>query len=108
MEFPRLVFKDGGPHDRHKGSYSTKLVEDEDEYSEALNDGWYASIPEAIENKHDESTEKALDIADATRAPSREELETMAKELELKFDGRTSDAKLSSMIDKELKEKKGE
>ena len=49
LDFPRLVFKDGGPHSRAGGSYSYKLVEDIADLSDALLDGWSKTLPEAIE-----------------------------------------------------------
>ena len=47
-EFPRLVYKDKGPHQRAGGSYDHKLVEDQESFDDALADGWAASLPEAI------------------------------------------------------------
>lgn len=47
-EFPRLVYKDKGPHQRAGGSYDHKLVEDQDSFEGALAAGWYESLPEAI------------------------------------------------------------
>lgn len=47
-EFPALVYKDKGPHQRAGGSYDHKLVEDQESFDDALATGWAASLPEAI------------------------------------------------------------
>ena len=47
-EFPRLVYKDKGPHQRAGGSYDHKLVEDQESFDDALATGWAASLPEAV------------------------------------------------------------
>lgn len=85
--FPVLVFKDGGPHQRAGGSYSYLAVEDEQDFNAAIANGWFATLPEAIEAKA---------ISDAQ--PTRSELEFKATELGVKFDGRTTDRKLGELI----------
>lgn len=47
-EFPRLVYKDKGPHQRAGGSYDHKLVDNQESLEGALAAGWYESLPEAI------------------------------------------------------------
>jgi len=42
-------------------------------------------------------------VPEDNEAPTREELETKATELGIKFDGRTSDKKLNSLIESKLK-----
>jgi hypothetical protein len=92
MEFPRFVFMDVGVHPRAGGTYSVMVVDDRDALDAALANGWYASMQGAIE---------APQVAD--NAPvERFELEAKAAELGIKFDGRTSDAKLSKMITEAL------
>lgn len=86
MMFPRFVFKDGGKLQREGGHYSELLVEDESAYDEAIAEGWFASLPEAIAGAaEDDSTTRA-------------ELEELANELGVAFDGRTSDKKLIEKI----------
>jgi len=87
MEFPRLVYKSPSVY---------KLVHDSVEFDLAIGDGWFASVPEAMAPKQ---PNEAADTAPATRA----ELEAKATELGLKFDGRTSDRKLSDLIDEAIK-----
>lgn len=88
MEFPRLVYKSASAHE---------LVQDETEFNAAIERGFFATVPEAIKGK---SAEKPEDDAPPTRA----ELEAKAAEMGIKFDGRTSDAKLSKLIDESLKD----
>lgn len=113
MEFPRLVYRSASDH---------LLVKDQDQYDDAMADGWYGSVPEAVARAHlpdvagvpqTESDRQLQEAAEAARlaaieaekqsATPRSELETQARELGLKFDGRNSDASLSRMIDEALK-----
>lgn len=48
MIFPSLVYKDTGPHQRASGTFDYMLVDDLAEFNAALDAGWYASLPEAI------------------------------------------------------------
>lgn len=87
---PRLVYRNNGPHLRPGGSFDYKLVSDEADHSEALESGWFDTLPEA------------LDANPETAAPTRAELEAKALELGLKFDGRTGDRKLAAAIESAL------
>ena len=70
-QFPVLVFKNNGPHQRAGGSYDHKVVESVEELDAALADGWYATLPEAIaEDKAVVAKESALTPATSVRAPS--------------------------------------
>lgn len=89
MNYPTIVYKDGGSHHRHGGMYSWKPVKDQAEFDAAVKDGWFSTLNEAIEGQHNEESEAG---------PTREELEMKAKELGVKFDGRTTDAKLAKLI----------
>lgn len=70
-QFPILVFKNNGPHQRAGGSYDHKVVESAEELDAALADGWYATLPEAIgENKAVVAKEPAPTPATSAKAPS--------------------------------------
>lgn len=106
-EFPALVYKDKGPHQRAGGSYDHKLVEDEAEFDAALADGWFPTLPEAIEGKlvAQEGTQELTntgvqgqDQAKDNEPPTRAELEAKAVELGIKFTDKTSDKKLGDLI----------
>jgi len=100
MEYPRLVFKCPGPFSRQGGTYDHTLVSDVDEHYIRLQDGWFDTVPEAIEGKAS-AQEEAPEVSQEA-APTRAELEAKAKELEIAFDGRTSDAKLLAKITEAL------
>ena len=93
-EFPRFVFMDGGPIQRHGGTFSQALVENQEEMDAALKAGWFATLPEAIEGAKAE--------ADANADPTREELEAKAKELGIEFSPRIGDVKLAERIQSAL------
>ncbi len=48
MEFPRLVYKDGGTEQRPGGAYSHMCVKNEADYLAALASGWHPSLEDAI------------------------------------------------------------
>jgi hypothetical protein len=98
MEFPRLVYRCPGPFPRAGGTYGTKPVNTEAEFDSAVADGWFDTLPDAIEGKPPVPVVPADDAP-----PTRDELEAKARELGIKFDGRTTDKKLSAAIDEPLK-----
>ncbi len=91
MQFPRLVYKSGSDY---------KLVSSADEFDIAISNGFFATVPEALAGK---AVEKEADKVDKS-TPTREEIEAKATELGLKFDGRTSDAKLLKLIESAFQE----
>ena len=99
MEFPTLVYKDGGPHQRPGGTFDYKRIVNDDQLAAALADGWFLTLVEATQPA-------AVDLAEIASnddaPPTREELETKARELGIKFDGRTSDKTLLSKIEAAL------
>lgn len=112
--FPRFVFKNGGPEQRAGGTYSHKLVNDQEEMDAALAEEWSATLPEAIEGRqpipeahpvvlvHTEEIAPLETIPEDDAPPTRAELEAKCTELGLKFDRRMSDKTLSKLIDKAL------
>lgn len=82
MEFPTLVYKDGGPHQRKGGHFDYQQVNDEQDYAAALKAGWFPSVEEAAAGKLNEAPKpvskaaakkaKALEEADATQQPPQE------------------------------------
>jgi len=96
MEFPRLVYKSVS---------SYKLVNDVTEFNAAINEGWFDSVPAALEGKRPQEVKKDAAEVPSDNAPvTRAELEAKATELGIKFDGRTSDAKLAKLIGDNLGE----
>jgi len=98
-DFPTIVYRSPGPHFGELGhTYESKGVADAAALTDALATGWHKTLPAAC----------GLTVAPAAvpsddAAPLRTELEAKAAELGLRFDGRTSDRKLSAMIEDALK-----
>jgi hypothetical protein len=96
MIFPAFVYKSPGRKGKVKGkTYNWMPVANDEELQAALSKGWYATRDEAFNPVKKEI--KAVVVEDAP--PTRVELEQKARELGLKFDGRTSDKKLLKMIE---------
>jgi hypothetical protein len=97
------------------GRYDTRIVHDEEAHGAALADGWHEDHGRARQ-AHDALLAAAAEAAAAEAAqrdaeelakllsapPTREEMEAKARELGLKFDGRTGDAKLLRLIEAAL------
>lgn len=110
MEFPALVYRDGGPHQRPGGTFDYRPVNDEQQLQAALAEGWHRSVPEALAKK------EAADVGNAAAGgvrvgqivedalgelmTSRQALEAQAEQLGIRFDGRTTDRKLAEAIAK--------
>lgn len=75
------------PLNLYKSAESFVNVANDEEKDAALADGWFLTVTEALAGKADDNS-----------APTREELELKATELGIKFDGRTTDAKLGKLI----------
>lgn len=93
MDFPRLVYRCPGPWQCPGGTYEALAVQDEADLAASVKAGWFATLPEAIAGES-QDVEESNDDAPPTRA----ELEQKARELGIKFDGRTSDKKLLANI----------
>jgi hypothetical protein len=81
-----MLYKPGSELQWEGKSYDTVIVEGD--VTEHINSGWFA-------NPLDCWAEPA---APDEAAPTRSELEEKATELGVRFDGRTTDAKLSKLI----------
>jgi hypothetical protein len=91
MDFPTLVYICPGDHQRLGGTFSTKPAINAKALATLLDAGYCLTLPEAI----------GRDVADVTddNAPAtREELETKAKELGVRFNWKTSDKNLAKKI----------
>lgn len=105
MTFSTLVYRCPGAHFAYAGqTYEYKGVYSEIELAVALKNGWFASLVEAVEfaNRADDAGPDELEEKADDAPPTREELELKATELGIKFDGRTSDAKLLERINEAL------
>lgn len=112
MSLPTLVYKCPGEHQRPGGTFACRGVSTDKELQAALTDGWHKSLPDAIDYFDGKLAPKSIEpittdllkeaVDDAP--PTREELEAQATELEIKFDGRTTDAVLTKKIEEAMAE----
>lgn len=93
-----MLFKVPGPH-LADGVMFEYIVVPDDQDDATAEAGWFKSLPEAAEAAKVHAPDVVGDDAPATRA----ELEQKAADLGLKFDGRTTDAKLAERIAEALK-----
>jgi hypothetical protein len=102
QRFPQMLYRAGGSEEIHGGRFATLIVADESALSAALADGWRETTGAALEALHVSPDAPATEPADDA-PPTRDELEQKARELGIKFDGRTGDKKLASLIAEKLK-----
>jgi hypothetical protein len=108
MEFPRFVYLSPGNFGRGKSTYRYVSVSSLEEHDAYLAQGWSTSADLAIERANAPTPAPtpapapapapAPVVPDDNAPPTRAELETKARELGLKFDGRTSDRTLLRRI----------
>lgn len=104
-DYPIFVYRKA-EKDREDGSaFDTKTIFNDYELAGAILMGWHYDVLSALspEDKPSAGADNVVNPADDNLPPTRDELELKASELGLKFDGRTSDRKLSAMIDEALK-----
>lgn len=95
MEFePTIVYKDKGHYQRPGGTFDYKGVSTKEQFDAALAAGWLASYAEIFG--------PVAAVEDDAAMPTRDELEQKAKELGIKFDGRTTDKRLSELVANKL------
>jgi hypothetical protein len=97
-DFPRMIYKTGGPEEIHGGRFHTLIVHGADELDAALAAGWFLSTPEAAEA----AAPKATTMPDDNAPASRAELEQKATELGIEFSPRIGDVKLAERIEAAL------
>lgn len=96
-----MLFKVPGPH-LADGVMFEYIVVPDDQDDATADAGWFKSLPEAAEAAEVAKAPVAEVVGDDAPA-TREELEQKANDLGLKFDGRTTDAKLAERIAEALK-----
>jgi hypothetical protein len=86
-----IVYKIPGKNHGPMGkTYDWKPVKSKDEFNQAMKDGWFDTLDEAINGR-------IIDVE-----PTREEMNKKAKELGLKYGPNTSDANLLKLINDEV------
>lgn len=99
MEFPSLVFRCPGEHFAHDGeTYKYSPVNSQSELDDKLASGWSKTLVEAVAARKNPQAPTNPNVVQDNAPPTREEMEQKAQELKIKFDGRTSDAKLLKLI----------
>lgn len=97
MKQATMLYKHGGEHKIHGSNFDYVIVDAaiDGEIERHLEDGWHMTTHEAKE---------AAGELDDNDPITRSELEAKATELDIKFDGRTSDKKLLILINQKLGE----
>lgn len=105
-DYPKYVYRKTSFKREDGSAFDTLLVNSDDEFASALKNGWHNDVISALTPKNqlariddDVSAVLADDVP-----PTRAELELKAVELGIKFDGRTTDRKLSVLISEALGE----
>lgn len=63
MNFPTFVYKTPGQHSGNGFTYSYKIVKNEEEVAEMLEEGYFVTLPEAIEKKSKQIEEVKIETA---------------------------------------------
>ena len=102
-----MLYKAPGPHqiDNRMVDY---IIVDMDQDDEFVAQGWFRTIDEAVAASEGVKAEEkaavaAIEVPADDAPPTRAEMEQKARELGIKFDGRTTDAKLLERIEDALK-----
>lgn len=111
MDFPALVYRGTGGKE-----FTYKPVSDQSEHAAALADGWFATVPDALDGARPAPPAPAIEAkapaADPVPAPQssepagatpRADLERQATELGVKFGPLIGDAKLAARIEEARK-----
>ena len=108
MEFPRFVYLSPGNFRRGKSSYRYVSVNSLEEHDAYLAQGWSTSADLAIDRANAPTPApapasvptpaSASAVPEDNAPPTRAELEAKAREIGLRFDGRTSDRTLLRRI----------
>ena len=102
-DFPTIMYRVPGPHRKPRGgTYAYRGADDQEAFDALLAKGWFPSYDEAVAGKVAGKAPKTAapveEAIDEVSAPTRDELETKAKELGVSFNARTSDKKLAERI----------
>jgi hypothetical protein len=98
MSFPTLVYKCPGDHKCPGGTFGTQQVKNEEDLKVFLKDGYYATLPEAIEGKVDKDESKVVDNS----PPTRDEAKVKADELGIDYKPNIPTKKLIELINLKL------
>jgi hypothetical protein len=94
MTYPKHVFKSPGPYEWKRRTYAVATINSDEELSQMLASGWHETRSDAFNPPANVEVPEVVEIG----APTRAELEQKARELNIKFDGRTTDKRLGILI----------
>ena len=89
--YPRMIYKDAGPHEMHGGFFHTAIVDDDAELALALADGWHLTTDEA-------RAPKAVEVPSDDAPPTRDELKRKATELGIEYPPNIPTDKLAALV----------
>ncbi len=102
-DFSEIVYRGHGPHQRKGGGFSTLGVYSEKALEQALADGWFRTLPEAIDAYDAKKATPKSPVPADDAAPTRAEIEAKCAELGIKVHHKNTDATLLARIDEALK-----
>jgi hypothetical protein len=106
MNYPRMVYRTPGPNPVGAKSFAHESVADDAALAAALADGWFASLPEALDPPAP-AAPVAAPVVDDNAPPTRAEMEAQAARMGIDVDRRWSDKTLLDKIDAALKADEG-
>ena len=100
MEFPRLLYRVGSAWALESGTYDLATADSAEHMAALQAHGWHEDqyAAKAAADAFAVPTEAPAADPDDDAPPTRAELEAKARELGIKFDGRTGDKKLAALI----------
>lgn len=103
-QFPRMLYKHGGPEQIHGGQFHTLVAQDQDQQDAALAKGWHLTTPDAVEAVKGTTAGGTGQTGDQQddAPPTREEMKAKAAELGLAYPHNISNVKLAELIDAAL------
>ena len=102
LEFPRSCWRSPGQIGcGNYRSFEERVVASKAEWDEALRSGWYTSVDLALaaEDALQTGERDEPELIDDDEPVTRAEMEAMASQLGIKFDGRTTDKALMRKIE---------
>jgi len=104
-EFPTLLYKCPGAWLGPPGfTFSTLPIRKQESLDAALKEGWFKTVPEAVEAY--KNKDKSVDDPVSSAPPTREEMFEQAKLLKIRVDHRWSNQKLLAVVNAAYKETK--
>ena len=114
MKFPILVYHCPGNHQCLSGTFDYIQVSNAEQLKASIKNGWYPSLPQAMKGGDVDlealieepvvAKVKEPELVISYKPPTREELETKAKELGIGFNKNTKDETLLEKIEAALGE----